>query len=137
RINADIEQLSADIERNEALLSRLLHNRYTSGASTPLKLLLSGREQSETVRLLTYHGYLARAQGDMIASLREDVARLGTLQGEAERRRDELAALEAEQREEQAALAAQVAERRKVLARISADLQSQRKEIAHAQRDEA
>jgi len=129
--------LERDIERQRQRLAELIRVRYMGGEPSPLKLLLSGREQGETARLLTYQAYVARAQGEFLHRLQTDVEQLGALEAQARARREELAALVAEQQRERAKLDAQRAERRTVLARISGELRAQRKEIEAAKRDEA
>ncbi len=137
RVGADIERLRGEIAKGQEQLAGLIRGQYMSGEQTPLKLLLSGREQGDTARMLTYRAYASRAQADFIRGLHEDVARMASLEESAQARRAELAELEAQQQSERETLAAQAAERRTLLASISKEVSSQRKEIAAARRDEA
>ena len=137
RIGGDIERLRGEIGGGQEQLARLIRGRYVSGEQTPLKLLLSGQEQGDTARMLTYQGYVSRAQANFIRELHEDVARMASLEDNARARRAELAELEAQQQSERETLAAQASERRTLLASISKEVTSQRKELAAARRDEA
>jgi septal ring factor EnvC (AmiA/AmiB activator) len=138
RVGADIERLRGEIEVGQDSLAGLIRGRYVSGGNqTPLKLLLSGQEQGDTARMLTYQAYVSRAQANFIRGLHEDVARMASLEENAQTRRAELAELEAQQQSERETLAAQAAERRTLLASISKEVTSQRKELAAARRNEA
>lgn len=137
RLTQETAELSDRIADGRERLSRMLRARYMAGTHTPLKLLLSGEEQGDAARRLTYQAYVSRAQADFIRSLEADVDRLAALRESTEARREELARLEAEQRQERESLDAQRAERRTVLARISDDVRARRKEVEAARRDEA
>jgi len=129
--------LEASVAAQQGQLGRLLSMRYTSGQQDYLKLLLSGRDPSQTSRDLHYYSYISRAQADFIRALRNNLAGLAQLAREARDKSAELAALEAKQREGRKQLLAQQAERRKVLARLATEIRSRHREIKSLQRDEA
>jgi septal ring factor EnvC (AmiA/AmiB activator) len=137
RVGEQTRVLEASIASQQGRLGQLLAMRYASGQQDYLKLVLSGRDPSQTARDLHYYSYISRAQADFIRALRTNLAGLAQLAREARDKSAELAGLEAQQRVGRKELLAQQAERRKVLARLATQIRSQHREIKSLQRDEA
>jgi len=85
---------------------------------------------------LVYQTYLLQAQARVIQRVREDLARLGTLEMGAREKSTALARVEATSRAERDALRAQTAVRRRVLAGAAEQIRKSRKDLASAQQDE-
>ena len=137
RIAADSARLRADLERRHATLARVLYERYTQGERSLPRTLLSGDDPHAIGRRLVYESHLARAQVDLIARAREDLARLAALEAAAREQAAALASVEARARAERDTLRAKAAERRQVLARIADRTRQARTDLAAAQRNEA
>ena len=57
-----------DIDQQQALLSKLLYQRYLAGEDDPHKLLLNQKDPNEAARQLHYYGYLSRSRAELIAA---------------------------------------------------------------------
>jgi septal ring factor EnvC (AmiA/AmiB activator) len=118
-------------------LGRLLAQRYLYGGQSYMRLVLSGRDPSETARELHYYGYLSAAQVRFIRTLRETLAHTREIERRMREKSSELATIESEQKTRRAELLKRQAERRTVLARVSSRLREQRREVKTLARDEA
>ncbi len=140
RLAAEETALRSALARQQATLAAAVRARYvsgTTGGGAALRVLLSGEDPQQIARLLVYQERLARAQAELIASTRADLARLGALEAAVRAKTEEAAAVEARSRAERDALAAQVAERRVVLARHADQIRRQRRDLDAAHRNEA
>jgi septal ring factor EnvC (AmiA/AmiB activator) len=137
RIAADSARLRTDLDRRQATLGRVLYARYTKGERSLPRTLLSGDDPHAITRRLVYENHLARAQGDLIARARDDLARLAAREAAAREQVAALASVEARARAERDTLRAKAAERRQVLARIGDRARTARTDLATAQRNEA
>jgi septal ring factor EnvC (AmiA/AmiB activator) len=136
RLSGEASTVETKVRDHQARLGRLLYRRYTAGDPDPLRLALSGDNPGEAARLLHYHGYLQRAYLEVIAALRDELARLATLSGEKKTKGAELAALEAEAGRERGRLESERAKHQAVLARASKEIAANRRQIATMRRDE-
>jgi len=144
--------LAARRDAQRTRIAEELRQAWASGGDSSLKLLLNQEDPEALARVLAYYRYLAAARSEALASFRETLAELATVEASAAARRDELDAerdaLVARQRElaaaqdrraeAVAALAASIAERDAELARLARDAEALEKvlvEIEAAIRD--
>lgn len=135
-LNEQSRQQDKALEAQQALLGKLLYQRYIGGQPAPLRLLLNREDPNRIARQLHYYGYVSRARADLVRELREGLARLKDLARQTEEKLAELAAIRAEQGEQQQRLEAEKRLRSVTLARISRELVRQRREMTTLQRDE-
>jgi len=157
RINRRLRDLAADGRRAEAELAGLekqigtqqqalqqrraelaeqLRTQYTSGLS-PWTALLSGDDPQQLGRNLGYLGYVSRARADTVQALRQDLAHLADLQGQADARRAEIQKTVAETAEQKTELVTQQKERATLLARLEGQIAAQRAEARQLGRDDS
>lgn len=137
RLGGQARALKGEIEMRRELLGRALAARYIAGEGTALRVLAAGDDPHRIARQLVYQTYLARAQAELIARTREDLARRAELEAAARERIAALAAVEQRSRAERDALVAMAAERRTVLARHADQIRKQRRDLETAQRNES
>src|SRR5262249_20202457 len=119
KIAAESTVLRADLERRQVALGRMLYARYTLGERSLPRTLLSGDDPHAIARQLVYEGYIARAQAELIALARDELARLASVEARARGERD--------------VLRGKAAERKQVLARIGDQVRRGRGDLAAAQ----
>jgi septal ring factor EnvC (AmiA/AmiB activator) len=137
RLGGQARALKGEIETRRELLGRALAARYVAGEGTALRVLAAGDDPHRIARQLVYQTYLARAQAELIARTREDLARRAELEAAARERIAALAGVEQRSRAERDALVAKAAERRTVLARHADQIRKQRRDLETAQRNES
>jgi septal ring factor EnvC (AmiA/AmiB activator) len=126
----------ATLQRQQALLARLLYQQYVGGQNEPLRLLLNREDPNRIARNLHYFGHISRARADLIEELRRNLSQLRALAQEAEHKAMELAAITSEQTTQRERLEREKRARNKVLARIARDIQKQQREIGTLRRNE-
>lgn len=135
-VRAESHAGEATLQRQQALLARLLYQQYVGGQNEPLRLLLNREDPNRIARKLHYFGHISRARADLIEELRTNLSRLRALAQEAEHKAMELAAITSEQTAQRERLEQQKGARNKVLARIARDIQKQQREIGALRRNE-
>ena len=135
-LKLQIQSVDTQVQAGQANLARTLQQSHLRGNADALKLLLRGEDPNQTARDLRYLAALSRAQQAQVVQLRADLARLATLQQDAQNKTGELERLHAARAEEQEKLQAERHSREAVLQRLSRQIQQQRREIATLQRDE-
>lgn len=137
RIGAQSRALEGELAARRDRLARALAARYVAGEGAYLRVLASGDDPNEIARRLVYQTYLARAQADLIARTRADLARLAVLETASRERAAAVASVEQRARAERDALVAKAAERRAVLARHALEIRKQRRDLESAQHNES
>lgn len=117
---------AAEIEARQTALARVVHDRYVSGSTDPIKLYLSGGNPNDIARDRIYLAYLARATAELLAALHDNAARLDDLSEQTHLQNEALARVASEQEATRAALAREQDARRETLARASKKLEGQR-----------
>lgn len=135
-LRAESHAGEATLQRQQALLARLLYQQYVGGQNEPLRLLLNREDPNRIARNLHYFGHISRARADLIEELRRNLSQLRALAQEAEHKAMELAAITSEQTAQRERLEQQKSARNKVLARIARDIQKQQREIGTLRRNE-
>ncbi len=130
------QKLNEDIDRQQALLGKLLYQQYLGGKQEYLKLLLNNQDPNQVARHLHYYRYIARNRAVWLASLRDDLAELEAVGIAAREQRTELASLRSEQAVQKKSLEKEKHSRQRMLSKISFQLRQQRREISRLQRDE-
>lgn len=136
RLQAEAREVEADIAQEQASLGQLLYRQYVSGQSDAIKLVLNREDPNEIARQLHYLGYVSRARGELIASLRENLAQLDKLTGDTRRKSAELRALQDEEARQKQRLEKEKAERQRVYADVSSDIEKSRKQLSTLKKDE-
>jgi septal ring factor EnvC (AmiA/AmiB activator) len=136
-LKREIDRIEANLKIQRATLGDLLYRQYIAGRPEVAAVLLNGQDPNAVARELHYLGYLARARADLIAKLRENLSRVGTLAEEAENRAAELADALMEQSQQRKRLEQEQRARARVLTRIARDIEQQQREIGTLRRDEA
>jgi septal ring factor EnvC (AmiA/AmiB activator) len=135
-LQAQEQQLSGNLERQQAQLGRLLYQQYLGGKQEYLMLMLNNRNPNQAARDLQYYQYIARDRATWLASLRNDLARLNIVSLAVREQRTALGSLSAEQAEQKRNLEKEQRARQQVLSKLSHQLRQQRREINRLQRDE-
>lgn len=135
-LETERRKLEGEIDAHRDQVSRLLHERYVSGERDVARVLLSGEEPGKVARDLHYFGYLARAQGEVIRTMRTQAENLRSLAERTKGKSAELAALEAAERTERDRLQSERKSHRTLVDRLSAQLRGQQREIATLERNE-
>jgi len=136
-VRGQILATDARIKTQQTRLNAALKATYQRGEVDALRLLLNGTDPNQSARELHYLSRLSRAQRDLIASLRADMAELKSLQQQAANKTQTLAQIQAARQAEQQKLLAEKHERQQVLQQLSTQIQKQRREIANLKRDQA
>ena len=135
-LRAQSASATQSLQKQQALLARLLYHHYVGGQAEPLKLLLNREDPTQIARQLHYFGHISRARANVIAELRDGLARLRELAQEAEQKSAELAAITTEQRVQRQRLEREKSARSVTLTKISREIQHRRREIGTLKRDE-
>jgi septal ring factor EnvC (AmiA/AmiB activator) len=136
RLQAQSREVEANIAQEQRALGQLLYRQYLSGQSEAIKLVLNREDPNEIARQLHYLGYVSRARGELIGSLRENLAQLDKLTGETRRKNTELRALQDEESQQKQKLEKEKAERQRVYAEVSSDIEKSRKQLSTLKKDE-
>ena len=139
RLNELTVQRSAkatQIGTQQAALASIVHDRYVSGGTNPMKLFLSGGNPNDIARDRVYLAYLARATAELLASLRDNAARLDDLTDQTRVQNEALARVAGEQETTRANLTREEEARRAALARVSKKLEGQKIEASTVAADE-
>lgn len=135
-LRAESHAGEATLQRQQALLARLLYQQYLGGKNEPLRLLLNREDPNRIARHLHYYADITRARAVLIDELRANLSRLQALAQETDRKAIEVAAITAEELGEKRRLEQEKGTRSKVLARIARDIQTQQREIGTLRRNE-
>jgi len=136
-LGAQDRDIRAGIAKQEELAARLLRLQYRQGAPDRLRLALEGKDAATVSRHLQYYGYIQRARGEVIESLRTQGEKLAGLAREAEERRAELAQNESQQASETRRLEKERAGRAALVNKLAGDIARSRREIGRLKKDEA
>lgn len=136
-VKREAARAEIELKSQQAALAKLLYQQYAAGRPETLAILLNGRDANAIARELHYLTYIGRARSELIARLRENLARLRALTEEARERAAELAVVTSEQAEQRRRLEHEKRARTQVLSRISRAIEQQRREIGTMKRDEA
>ncbi len=129
--------IEGELQGQQAMLGRLLYQQYLGGGEQEyLKLLLNNDDPNQVARELRYYEYIARSRAATLKSLRNGLARLQTVTGQARQKSDEIASLQAEERTQRQHLEQDKRARKQMLNRIALQLKQQRREIGRLQRNE-
>jgi septal ring factor EnvC (AmiA/AmiB activator) len=129
-------KLNSSMTEQQTLLGRMLYQQYLGGNEEYLKLILNSQDPNQISRNLFYYRYIARDRAATLATLRNNLAALDTLNAATRQQREELASLRTQQSAQKASLVKEQHARRQVLGKISHQLRLQRREISRLQRDE-
>jgi len=135
-LSAQDRATSQELRARRGTLSQLLVQRYLYGDPSYTRLILSGRDPSQTARDLHYYSYVTSAEARLIGTLRETLMRLTGLERAMREESAALADIASEQRARKTELLKQQAERRRILARTSGHLRDQRREARTLERDQ-
>ena len=136
RLQTRARAVEDSIADEQETLGRLLYQQYVAGQSDAIKLILNGEDPNDIARQLHYLSYVSRARADLLASLRENLASLDKLTGEARRKSQELHALQSEETLQMRRLEKEKAERQRVYAKVSDHIEQSRKQLSTLKRDE-
>ncbi|MEN6586533.1 MAG: peptidoglycan DD-metalloendopeptidase family protein [Sulfuricella sp.] len=124
------------IAAEQVSLGKLLYQQYLSGQQDQFKILLNQQNPNQAARQLRYYGYLARARGEMLENLRDNLAKLQQLAQATESKQAELARIRAEQDQQKQQLVAQQQAKKKLVAQLAQQIGRQRTELSQLQRNE-
>ena len=130
------QQLNQDLSRQQALLSKLLHQQYLGGKHEYLKLILDNQDPNKVARDLQYFQSIARNRAAWLESLRSNLSELNDISQEVHAQNSMLETLRTEQAQQKNKLQQDQLERKQALGQFSKQLTQQRREIKHLQRDE-
>jgi septal ring factor EnvC (AmiA/AmiB activator) len=136
QLRREVERLQTGLDAQRARLAELLYRQYIAGEPSTMAVLLNGRDPNAIARGLQYQGYIARARTALIASTRDDLARVQALAAEATTKAAELAVATAEQTRQRNRLEQEQRVRAEALTRISRDIEQQQREMGGLKRDE-
>ncbi len=130
-------QLNGALEKQQALLAKLLYQQYLGGKQEYLKLMLDNQNPNQLARDLQYYRYIARNRSAWLESLRSNLNTLKNVSREVQSQSATLENLRTEQAAQKEILKKDQHERRQVLGQISKQLLQQRREISRLQHDES
>jgi murein hydrolase activator len=129
-------QLTLDIQRQQLLLSQLIHQQYLGGKQEYFKLLLNNQDPSQAARELQYFEYIAKSRAIWLKVMRDNLTKLSTISALAHQQNIELATLQAEQLMQKQNLLKEKSAHQQILNKIAQQLKQQRYEIGRLQRNE-
>ena len=130
------QKISTEMQQQQLLLGKLLHQQYLGGKQEYFKLLLNNHDPNQTARELQYYEYIAQSRATWLTSMRGNLAKLNTVTAQARQKNTELATLQAEQALQKQSLLKGKNEHQQVLKKIALQLKQQRNEIGRLQQDE-
>ncbi len=128
--------ISQEMQGQQLLLTKLLHQQYLGGKQAYFTLLLNKQDPNQTARELRYYEYIAQSRANWLKEMRGNLLKLDAVAAQAQQKNTELAALQAEQNLQKKKLLAEKNAHQQVLKRISTQLKQQRQQIGRLQRDE-
>ena len=129
-------QISQEMQGQQLLLAKLLHQQYLGGKQAYFTLLLNKQDPNQTARELRYYEYIAQSRANWLKQMRGNLLKLDAVAAQAQQKHAELAALQAEQNLQKKRLLAEKNAHQQVLKKISLQLKQQRQQIGRLQRDE-
>jgi murein hydrolase activator len=130
------QYLSRNMQEQQLLLAKLLHQQYLGGKQEYIKLLFNNHDPNQAARELQYYEYIAKNRAAWLKSMRENLASLNAVTAQARQKNSELAALQAEQTLQKQKLLKEKNSHQQLLQKIAVQLKQQRQEIGRLQRDE-
>ncbi|MEL0081968.1 MAG: peptidoglycan DD-metalloendopeptidase family protein [Gammaproteobacteria bacterium] len=127
----------AVLEKHRTLLAQLARRAYLNGQQEYLKLLLNQQDPADIQRMLSYYGYLQKAQITQITELQQAID--GIRLAQAELNAVKIAAREtmAQITEQQAALSAQRQQRQTLLSELVVEYDDNRNQLEQLRKNEA
>lgn len=136
KLQQQTRNISADMQEQQVLLSRLLLQQYIHGEQEYFKLLLDNKDPNQTARNLQYYEYIVKSRSEWLNGMRSNLTKLKSATQQVRSKNAELDALKAEQAAQKQALTREKYNHQQVLRRIATQLKQQHKELAHLQRNE-
>lgn len=133
---ADQREAQAALDARRAGLARQVRAAYVLGRQGETQLLLNVDNAQAVGRMLTYYGYLQRAQLAAIESIRARAQELDELADRLQEQQSQLEQLRKEQEQTLAELKAQHAQRREVLEKLKSRLSGESDNLAQLKEDE-
>lgn len=130
------DALRVRIEAQRAQLARLLVQQYESGAQDSLRLLLNQQDPNAVARDMEYYGHIARARGQLIADLKDNLAQAEAAERDTREKVAELARIQEKQKTERQALQQEASARRGTLTRLDKQISTRRKQVQKLEQDE-
>lgn len=130
------KQLSGEMQEQQLLLAKLLHQQYLGGKQEYFILLLNNHDPNQAARELQYYEYIAQSRAAWLKTMRGNLAKLNAVTAQAKQKNIELAELQDEQTRQKQSLLREKNAHQQVLKKISLQLKQQRREIGRLQRDE-
>jgi septal ring factor EnvC (AmiA/AmiB activator) len=130
------QRAAASLKRQSTELAREARAAYAMGRQQQVKLLLNQEEPAAVGRMLVYFSYFSRARQARIATMRDTLQELETLEADIESKNRSLLSLQEEQRSQAARLQAKQRQREQVVTRLQRRLHSQGGELRRLQEDE-
>ena len=121
--------LGEGLEKQQAVIARMLAARHAAGPPDVLRVVLSGNDPNDSARHLYYLGVIARAAAQVLARFRTDAAELEKVTLLAAEKTARLASIESEKRAERQKIEAETLQRRRILDRLAGDIRAGRREI--------
>jgi septal ring factor EnvC (AmiA/AmiB activator) len=137
RLHSDTDRVTENIRVQQALLGKLLYERYLGGEQEYLKLLLDAKDPNQATRNLAYLTYVSKERSSVLKSLRGNLRELDTLTASTKDKKAELDDILDKQRLQKKELEKEKAQRQAVLDKVSGEIGRQRKAIARLKRNEA
>ena len=129
--------LERTLAERQGAVEAVLRARQGLGAPELVRAALSGDDPAELARRLQYIAYLSRAAAELIATHRAELEALGSLQLEAEVKRERLRTVEQASRADRSRIVREREARRRVLGRLAQDLRRSRRQLSVLRADEA
>jgi septal ring factor EnvC (AmiA/AmiB activator) len=129
-------QISQEMQGQQMLLAKLLHQQYLGGKQAYFTLLLNKQDPNQTARELRYYEYIAQSRAGWLREMRGNLLKMNAVTAQAQEKNAELATLQAEQSLQKKKLLAEKNAHQQVLKKISLQLKQQRQQIGRLQRDE-
>lgn len=130
------KRLSQDMQEQQLLLAKLLHQQYLGGKQEYFKLLLNNHDPNQAARELQYYEYIAQSRASWLKNMRSNLANLNAVTAQARQKNLELVSLQAEQALQKQNLLKEKTAHQQVLNKIAQQLKQQRQEIGRLQHDE-
>jgi murein hydrolase activator len=128
--------LNQELEGQRTLVAQLVRQQYLNGAPESLQLILTGKDANDISRQMHYLSYVSKARGQLITSLRDNLAQLDSVTAQTAEKSKELAALHAEAEKEKKRLEKERRAREGVLHQVSKDIKSTKEQIDTLKKDE-
>ena len=128
--------ISGELQEQQLLLAKLLHQQYLGGKQEYFKLLLNNHDPNQAAREFRYYEYIAQSRASWLKSMRGSLTKLSLVTAQAKQKNSELAAMQAEQILQKQTLLKDKNAHQQLLKKIALQLKQQRREIGKLQRDE-